>query len=190
MLKIQVRRLYVPVMVKPRRFAGDLFVGMEFAPPDRSRTVQIFDVDDTLTRKPDDFQNVGMTKDEFFDAARDFPPDVALVEQAQLHHRLGDRVAIATARPAERLLETIEWLRRHDVPFDQIMLSNGRETSGIAKQAMIQKLQDDYKTVGALYDDSPFNIEGAAMQGVHGIHLRKNDEYWDAHPETVYPYGR
>jgi hypothetical protein len=70
------------------------------------------------------------------------------------------------------------------------MLSNGRETSGIAKQAMIQKLQDDYKNVGALYDDSPFNIEGAAMQGVHGIHLRKNDEYWEAHPEDVYPYGR
>ena len=66
----------------------------------------------------------------------------------------GDRIAIATARPAERLEETIDWLRRNNVPFDQIMLSTGAEPSGVAKQAMLQKLQD-YRQVGTLFDDSP-----------------------------------
>jgi hypothetical protein len=172
-----------------RRFAGDLFKGVELVPPDKRAVVQVYDVDDTLTQKPEGFDNTGLTKDQFFDAARDFPADQAVVELAQLQHRLGDRIAIATARPAERLDETIAWLQRNGVPFDQIMLSTGGEPSGVAKQAMLQKLQDDYGTVAALYDDSPYNVAGAQMQGVPAIHLRKNDQYWSEHPEHVYPYG-
>ena len=173
-----------------RRFAGDLFEGMQFADPDSRAVVHAFDVDDTLTMKPDGFDNTGMTKDQFFDAARDFPADQAVVELAQMLADKGDRIAIATARPAERLQETIDWLQRNNVPFDQVMLSTGDEPSGVAKQAMLQKLQDEYKTVGTLFDDSPYNIEGAAMQGISGVHLRKNDEYWAQHPENVWAYGR
>ena len=112
------------------------------------------------------------------------------VELAQLLASKGDRIAIATARPAERLEETIEWLNRNNVPFDQIILSTGGEPSGVAKQAMLQKLQDDYRMVGTLFDDSPYNIEGARMQGIDAVHLLKNEDYWAQHPEKVYPYGR
>ena len=173
-----------------RRFAGDLFVGQELRPADKQAIVHAFDVDDTLTRKPEGFDNTGMTKDQFFDAARDFPADEAVVELAQMLADKGDRIAIATARPSERLEETIEWLQRNNVPFDQIMLSTGAEPSGVAKQAMLQKLQDDYRQVGTLFDDSPYNIQGAQMQGIDAVHLRKNDDYWKAHPEVVFPYGR
>jgi len=168
------------------RFAGDLFVGMQMRPPNYKQVVHAFDVDDTLTQKPRGFDNSGLTKDEFFDAARKFPADPALVELAQLLHSKGDSIAIATARPANRLLETIDWLKRHDVPFDQIMLSTGKEPSGIAKQAMLQKLQDEYRMVGTLFDDSPYNIQGANHQGIDAVHLRNNDEYWEQHPEKVY----
>ena len=144
------------------RFAGDLFAGMQMRPADKSAIVHAFDVDDTLTRKPEGFDNTGLTKDQFFDAARELPADEAVVELAQMLHDKGDRIAIATARPAERLQETIDWLQRNNVPFDQIMLSTGAEPSGVAKQAMLQKLQDDYRQVGTLFDDSPYNIEGAA----------------------------
>ena len=65
-----------------RRFAGDMFEGIELTTPDKRRVVQAFDVDDTLTKKPDNFDNTGMTKDEFFDAARNFPADPAVVELA------------------------------------------------------------------------------------------------------------
>ena len=172
-----------------KRFAGDLFKGVELTPADKNAVVHAFDVDDTLTMKPEGFDNTGLTKDQFFDAAREFPADPAVVELAQMMAKQGDRIAIATARPAERLQETIDWLQRNNVPFDQIMLSTGGEVSGVAKQAMLQKLQDDYKKVGTLFDDSPYNIEGAQMQGIPGVHLRKNDDYWAQHPETVYPYG-
>ena len=127
-----------------------------------------------------------MTKDQFFDAARDFPADQAVVDLLRLLHSKGDRIAIATARPAERLTETFQWLKRNKIPFDQIILSTGAQPSGIAKQAMLQKLQDDYRMVGTLVDDSPYNIEGAQLQGIDAIHVRKNDEYWAQHPEKVY----
>jgi FMN phosphatase YigB (HAD superfamily) len=169
-----------------RKFAGELFEGIELRPGNKDQVVQAFDVDDTLTRKPDNFDNTGLTKDQFFDAARSFPADPAVAELARLLHSKGDSIAIATARPAERLMETIEWLQRNDIPFDQIMLSKGVEPSGIAKQEMLQYLQDKYRMVGTLFDDSPYNIEGAGHQGIDAIHLRKNDEYWDQHPEKVY----
>ena len=172
-----------------KRFAGDLFKGVELNPADKNKVVQVFDVDDTLTMKPENFDNTGLTKDQFFDAAREFPADQAVVDLARMLHEKGDSIAIATARPAERMQETIDWLQRNNVPFDQIMLSTGGEVSGVAKQAMLQKLQDEYKMVGTLFDDSPYNIEGAKMQGISGVHLRKNDDYWAQHPETVYPYG-
>ena len=172
-----------------KRFAGDLFKGAELIPADKNAVVHAFDVDDTLTMKPDGFDNTGLTKDQFFDAARSFPADPAVVELAQLLASKGDRIAIATARPAERLEETIEWLQRNKVPFDQIMLGTGGEVSGVAKQAMLQKLQNEYKAVGTLFDDSPYNIQGAQMQGIPAVHLRKNDNYWAQHPEVVYPYG-
>ena len=65
----------------------------------------------------------------------------------------------------------------------------GSFATSVAKQAMLQKLQDDYRQVGTLFDDSPYNIEGAQMQGIDAVHLRKNDDYWAQHPERVYPYG-
>ena len=157
------------------------------SPANKQQVVQAFDVDDTLTKKPDGFDNTGMTKDQFFDAAREFPADSAVVELAQLLHSKGDAIAIATARPAARLQETIDWLQRNNVPFDSIMLSNGKEPSGIAKQEMLQQLQKDYKMVGTLFDDSPYNIQGAEHQGISAVHLLKNEDYWAAHPEKVYP---
>ena len=171
------------------RLAGELFVGQRMRPANKQQIVHAFDVDDTLTKKPEGFDNTGMTKDQFFDAARDFPADKPVVELAQMLAAKGDRIAIATARPAERLDETITWLKNNNVPFDQIMLSTGGEPSGVAKQAMLQKLQKDYRQVGTLFDDSPYNIQGAQMQGIDAVHLRKNDDYWAQHPERVFPYG-
>jgi phosphoglycolate phosphatase-like HAD superfamily hydrolase len=172
-----------------KRIGSDLFRGVSFTPPDKSQVVHVIDVDDTLTRKPDGFDNTGLTKDQFFDAARDFPAQRAVVELTQLLHRMGDAIAIATARPIERLEETIHWLRQHNVPFDTIMLSLGSEPSSISKQAMLQKLQKDYLRIGVLIDDSIYNVEGARLQGVSAIHLRTNDQYWLENPEQVYAYG-
>ena len=172
------------------RFAGERLVGQRLTPGDKNKVVHAFDVDDTLTMKPDGFDNTGMTKDQFFDAAREFPADPAVVELAQMLASKGDRIAIATARPAARLDETMDWLNRNNVPYDQIMLSNGLEPSGVAKQEMLQRLQDEYKMVGTLFDDSPYNIEGARHQGIDAVHLAKNDPYWAAHPEKVYKVMR
>ena len=173
-----------------RRFAGDLFEGMELRVPNKGVIAHAFDVDDTLTLKPEGFNNAGLTKDQFFDRARDFPVDEPVADLARLLHSKGDSINIATARPAERLMETIEWLERNDVPFDNIMLSKGIEHSGVAKQEMLQYLQDKYRMVGTLFDDSPYNIEGAELQGISGIHLRKNDPYWAANTEKVFKLPR
>ena len=65
------------------------------------------------------------------------------------------------------------------------MLSHGKDVSGNVKQLMLKKLRKDYRMVGTLIDDSPFNIEGARLQRIKRIHVLKNCEYWAQHPELV-----
>tara|TARA_R110001592_G_scaffold72917_1_gene222845 strand:+ start:651 stop:1181 length:531 start_codon:yes stop_codon:yes gene_type:complete len=169
-----------------QKIAGQRFVGLRRTAPCKNTPVHVFDVDDTLTRKPDDFDNTSLTKDEFFDASREFPAQQAVLELAQMLASDGDRIAIATARPPERLLETIAWLNKHDVPYDQVLHSNGDEPSGVVKQEMLLYLQNDYQYVATLFDDSPYNIEGAKLQGINAVHLKTNEDYWKAHPERIY----
>jgi len=166
----------------------NLFAGFQVSKPSVDQVVHVFDVDDTLTCKPEGFDNTGLTRETFFDAARSFPPNDAVVSVLRLLASRGDAIAIATARPLERLEETIAWLRTHNIEFDFIGLSNDRESSAITKQEVIQYLQSAYRFVGTLFDDSPYNCEGARLQGVDAVHLTTNCEYWAAHSEKVWLY--
>ena len=173
-------------MMLLEKIAGERFVGLRRTQPCSNTVVHAFDHDDTITMKPQGFDNTGFTKDDFFDASRSFPPNTAVLELIQMLVADGDRIAITTARPPERLHETMEWLDKHNVPFDSIMHSNGDEPSGVVKQEMLLYLQEQYQQVATLFDDSPFNIEGAKLQGINAVHLRTNDEYWNNHPEYIY----
>ena len=161
------------------------YVGIQRTAPSKSRIVHAFDLDDTLTIKPVGFDNTGMTKDEFFDASRDFCPDERITDLLRMMYRWGDAIAICTARPADRLVESYNWLRKWRIPFDAILVSNSTDCSGITKQHMLQYLRRSYRMVGTLIDDSPYNIEGARLQRIKRIHVLKNCAYWAAHPEVV-----
>lgn len=161
------------------------FVGIVRAEPCKSKIVHAFDFDDTITVKPHGFDNTGLSSSDYFDAARHFTPDEAIVDLLRLQHRVGDRIAIATARPPERLIETYQWLIKYRIPFDVLMHSTGVITSGMAKQHMLKYLRKSYRMVGTLVDDSPWNIEGARLQRIKRIHVRKNCAYWASNPEIV-----
>ena len=161
------------------------YVGIQRVVANKSRIVHAFDLDDTITMKPPGFNNAGMSKDEFFDASRSFAPDNRVVDLLRMMYRWGDAVAICTARPADRLTESFNWLRKWHIPFDCILLSTGVECSGNTKQHMLKYLRKQYRMVGTLIDDSPYNIEGARLQRIKRIHVLKNCEYWSANPENV-----
>lgn len=162
------------------------YVGIQRVAASKSCIVHAFDLDDTITMKPHDFNNAGMSKDEFFDASRSFTPDNRIVDLLRMMYRWGDAIAITTARPADRLTESYNWLRKWKIPFDCILLSTELESSGNTKQHMLKYLRKQYRMVGTLIDDSPYNIEGARLQRIKRIHVLKNCEYWSANPETVY----
>ena len=161
------------------------FAGIQLNPACKATIVHAFDLDDTLTIKPEDFDNTGMSKDDFFDASRNFLPDYRIVDLLKILHRSGDAIAVCTARPTDRLTETCNWLRKHRIPVDCILLSHGKDVSGNTKQHMLKYLRKSYRMVGTLVDDSPYNIEGARLQRIKRIHVLKNCEYWNAHPELV-----
>ena len=160
------------------------YVGLQRLAPTKN-VVHIFDLDDTLSLKPQYFNNAVLTKDEFFDAAQDFTADCAVTDVLRLIHSHGDAIAVCTARPPERLAQSYAWLRKWRIPFDVLMLSTGISPSGMAKQHMIKHLRRRYNRIGTMFDDSPYNIAGARLQKIGAIHIRKNDEYWANHPEAV-----
>ena len=168
-------------------FKQEMFVGVEIDRPNKHSVVQVFDFDDTITIKPEGFDNTGMSKDEFFTASRHFEPDRRVTELLKLTYAMGDHIAVATSRPPERMFETLAWLDENNIPVDQLLMSTGVVNSAIAKQAMLQKLQRDYYKVGMLIDASPYNCRGAELQGVQPICVSKNDKYWASTPEPVYP---
>jgi len=165
-------------------FNHSQYVGIQRLPVTK-KVVHIFDLDDTLSIKPDGLHNAGMTKDQFFDAARDFPSDERVTWLARLLAKQGDAIAVCTARPPDRLSESYQWLRKWRIPFDVLMLSTGQSASGMAKQHMIKHLRRKYSRVGTLFDDSQYNIRGARLQKIGAIHILKNEQYWAAHPELV-----
>ena len=160
------------------------FVGIQRLAATKT-VVHVFDMDDTITMKPRGFNNKGMSKDDFFDASRSFAPDLRVTWLLRFLARHGDAIAICTARPPERLCETYAWLRKWRIPFDVLMTSTGVLPSGMAKQYMLKHLRHQYKRIGTMFDDSPYNVKGARLQKVGAVHIRKNCEYWDAHPEYI-----
>ena len=167
-----------------KAFNHEHFVGIQRQPANKS-VVHIFDLDDTLTLKPDGFDNTGMTKDEFFDASRSFTSDERVAFLARFLAERGDAIAVCTARPAERLCESYQWLIKWRIPFDALLLSTGRLPSGMAKQHMIRYLRQQYDCVGTMVDDSPYNVRGARLQKIGAIHVRKNDQYWNNNVELI-----
>ena len=165
-------------------FNHEHFVGIQRLAPTKT-VVHVFDMDDTLTLKPAGFDNTGMSKDEFFDASRSFPSDERVAFLARFLASRGDAIAVCTARPPERLCETYEWLRKWRIPFDVLMLSTGRTTSGMAKQHMLKYLRRQYKRIGTMVDDSPYNVRGARLQKIGAIHVLKNEAYWANNFELV-----
>ena len=160
------------------------FVGIQRLAATKT-VVHVFDLDDTLSLKPDGFDNTGMSKDEFFDASRSFPSDERVAFLARFLASRGDAIAVCTARPPERLCESFQWLMKWRIPFDVLMLSTGRLPSGMAKQYMLKHLRRQYKRIGTMFDDSIYNIRGARLQKIGAIHIPKNEEYWAANPEIV-----
>ena len=161
------------------------YTGIQLNPACTSTIVHAFDLDDCLTIKPEGFNNLGMSKDEFFDAARNFSPDYRIVWLLKFLRRHGDAIAVCTARPADRLTETANWLRFHRIPVDVILLSKGRDVSGNTKQHMLKYLHRNYRFCATLIDDSPYNCEGARLQRTQFIHVVKNEAYWASNPESV-----
>ena len=161
------------------------YQGIQFKAPSKGTIVHAFDFDDTITLKPANFDSSDLTKDQYFDLARRFTPDPGVTELLRMMHRWGDAIAICTARPIDRMTDTLNWLRQYHIPFDVIMLSKGTDVSGNVKQLMLKQLRKDYRMVGTLIDDSPFNIEGARLQRIKRIHVLKNCSYWEKNPEVV-----
>ena len=93
------------------------FVGIQRLAATKT-VVHVFDLDDTLTIKPQGFDNTGMSKDEFFDASRSFAPsDERVAYLARFLASRGDAIAVCTARPSERLCESYQWLQEVAYPL-------------------------------------------------------------------------
>ena len=76
-----------------KAFATTEYVGIQRLPASK-KVVHVFDLDDTITIKPEGFDNTGMSKDEFFDASRSFAPDPRVTWLVRFLATRGDAIAV------------------------------------------------------------------------------------------------
>ena len=68
-----------------------------------------------------------------------------------------------------------------------VNLNHGHDLESIFSKGITYTVKPPSASASA---DSPFNIEGARLQGVDAVHLRTNDDYWNQHPEKVFKLTR
>ncbi len=123
---------------------------------DDAAPLAVFDVDGTLAdvrhrlhhiaRRPKDW-------DAFFTAARDDPPLETGVALARESAR-DCEVVYVTGRPERCRADTLEWLRRHDVPDGRLTMrrSGDRRPARVAKLELLRRLARD-RVVAVVVDD-------------------------------------
>lgn len=108
----------------------------------------IFDIDGTLAlmynRFAYDWDKVGQDK-----------PNDIVIEQAKYHKSLGRKIIITSGRDEVCRKETIDWLKRYEIPFDELFMreKDSHEKDSIVKRRIFHELIEPHYNVIAVYDD-------------------------------------
>lgn len=109
--------------------------------------------------------------DAFFDAC---DGDAVLESQVSLGHLLAPElvVALLTARPLRVRPQTLDWLSRHDVRWDLLVMrgEDGWTTSRF-KQDVVRLLNASGYEVVLAFEDDPRNVAALREEGVPTVYV-------------------
>jgi phosphoserine phosphatase len=80
----------------------------------------------------------------------------------------GKKVLVMTSRPAEQRQDAQEFLKKHRIPADELMMranKDKRKDSKVKKDLYEKKVKNKYKVKKA-YDDKPSNVKMFRSEGI------------------------
>jgi len=109
----------------------------------------------------------------FHAAAADCPPIEHVAEAARSDHAAGRAVVVVSSREFIWRDQAIDWLTRHDIPYDGLYLriTGDYRKDTIVKAEMWQYLVDDGFTPVAAWDDKQSVLDVWTEHGVAEVHL-------------------
>jgi phosphoglycolate phosphatase-like HAD superfamily hydrolase len=152
--------------------------------PHDPRPIVLVDMDGTLADVGHRLHHVraGRKKNwsrffEAMDADPANPQIVAMVKQLAAEHR----VVIVTGRPEHYRQRTLDWLRRHDVPFDEMHMrpDGDHRPDHIVKKEMLATLGPARDQIALVIDDRPSVCDmwrGCGLK-VHQVPTNQPDFY-------------
>lgn len=77
-------------------------------------------------------------------------------------------IVIFTARPDDYKKETLEWLQKHNLPYDAIYMREAKDNrdDSITKKEMLDKLRQDGYIPVAVFDDRPKVVRMWQREGI------------------------
>lgn len=128
----------------------------------------IFDLDGTIADTKDVASLHKIEHPSFLEEVKDADPFPNMVSKVKEAKQKGRDVVILTARSAHYRKETKEWLAKHDVPYDALIM---RPTDDLRKDKVVKKalLKEDVLPnydVKKAYDDRKKNVKMFRKEGI------------------------
>ncbi|VVB50661.1 L-seryl-tRNA(Sec) kinase [uncultured archaeon] len=114
----------------------------------------------------------------FFDHIMDDTPRPTVVAELMKAREEGHDVIIVSARPEDRRKVTEDWLMKHSIPHDRIIMrrSGDSRDDTIVKQEIIDTYMDKSKIV-RWFDDRPSVIRQVRTNGIQVIDVGQGEEF-------------
>ena len=132
----------------------------------KSPSAVLYDVDQTLAKT----KGINKPGESWIDATVNAEPIPEEVERLKRLKAQGHKIVILTARTIHHQEQTIAWLEKNDIPYDELVMRGSGENAsdGVFKASKINELKKKYSVKG-LVDDKQENLDAAKSVGVTPI---------------------
>lgn len=118
----------------------------------------IFDVDGTIANNEHRVHHLKETPknwDAFFSKQSDDPPYLPMIAVAQAMSNAGHSIIICTARHNKHAEETILWMEKHNMPWDEFYSRDegDRTNDDIMKRELLQRMRKHGHDPFLVFDD-------------------------------------
>lgn len=144
-----------------------------------TKPLYIFDLDGTLADNTHRAHHLKKSPQDWTSFDRACGADTPILPMVELYHTLlegGAEVRIWTGRTADVMLQTIEWLEKHELPCDELRMRKPGDWSDarVLKGMWLSELSEENRErLVCVFDDDPKMVEFWAAQGVLCLRVPK-----------------
>lgn len=123
---------------------------------------------------------------DFFSECHKDPPLPLCVIAREMWTSMGHRIILLTGRPESIRDMTAEWLRKHEVYYDLMLMRQNDHYVGSEKRETLEELMKVYDIVCA-FEDDPKNVLVYRSLGIPVVAIHSGYYSWEQYTEYPLP---